>query len=433
MPRPTLLALAALLSTAATLFAQKAPLKEGDLVGIYGDSITEGMKYSVYLEEYLLMCQPVPRLETVQFGWSGERAVGVLPRMEKENLPFGVSVATTCYGMNDGFYKPIEEFTKTEYRRGMTGIVDKLKATGTRTIVVGSPGVVDTATFKKAVGADGYNATLGELAKIASEIATEKGAIYADVHGVMMEAMKAAKAKYGPDFPVAGTDGVHPGGNGHLAMAYAFLKALGCTGEIGTITWDAKAGEAQATEGHKVLSAAPATLEIESSRYPFCFFGDVDSHDSTKNMEQFIPFNADLNRFILVIRNAPPEGATLTWGTASKDFTAEQLKNGINLADEFLDNPFSEPFKKVEAVIRNQQNYEKVAVKTLLHGLSDWKTWIPDADLDEEGLTKKVVARDAELRKASVAAVVPVKHTLTLAPVGAKTPAEATSKPTMTP
>ena len=33
-------------------------------------------------------------------------------------------------------------------------------------------------------------------------------------------------------------DGVHPAANGHLIMAYAFLKGLGCDGNVGTITLD---------------------------------------------------------------------------------------------------------------------------------------------------------------------------------------------------
>ena len=33
-------------------------LKEGDRVAIIGDSITEQKRYSVFIEDYLLMCKP---------------------------------------------------------------------------------------------------------------------------------------------------------------------------------------------------------------------------------------------------------------------------------------------------------------------------------------------------------------------------------------
>src|SRR4030095_10860330 len=119
-----------------------------------------------------------------------------------------------------------------------------------------------------------YNKTLGELRDIAKQVAAEQKVSFADVHGVMLDVMAKAKAKYGDDYPVGGGDGVHPNPNGHLVMAYAFLKALGVDGNIGTITVDLGANKAEATDGHKVLSSNAGTIEIESARYPFCFSGD---------------------------------------------------------------------------------------------------------------------------------------------------------------
>ena len=121
---------------------------------------------------------------------------------------------------------------------------------------------------------------------------------FADVHGPMLAVMQQAEAKYasaGYHFTLP--DGVHPLRNGHLVMAYAFLKALGCDGDIGTITWDAARGEARATAGHAVIAAGPRELTVESTRYPFCFAGDPASPDSTAGVTAFFPFNQDLNRF----------------------------------------------------------------------------------------------------------------------------------------
>ena len=91
---------------------------------------------------------------------------------------------------------------------------------------------------------------------------------FANVHNAMFDAMPKAKAALGDDYPVCGGDGFHPGPNGQLLMAYAFLKALGVDGEIGTITVDAK-GMTTATDGHKVLSSGAGKAELESTRWPF--------------------------------------------------------------------------------------------------------------------------------------------------------------------
>ena len=50
---------------------------------------------------------------------------------------------------------------------------------------------------------------------------------FANVHEPMMRAMAGAKAAYGEAYHLCGPDGVHPAGNGHVVMAYAFLRAMG--------------------------------------------------------------------------------------------------------------------------------------------------------------------------------------------------------------
>ena len=101
---------------------QAGGLQAGDTVAICGDSITEQKLYSVFIEDYLLMCQPAADLKAHQFGWSGERADGFLSRINAEVLPFGPTVATTCYGMNDGAYSAIDAGRQTAYRRNTEAI-----------------------------------------------------------------------------------------------------------------------------------------------------------------------------------------------------------------------------------------------------------------------------------------------------------------------
>ena len=85
--------------------APKPILKKGARVAIIGDSITEQKLYSRYMELYLLACMSHLDLNTIQFGWSGERAGGFANRMNNDLIPFKPDIATTCYGMNDGSYQ----------------------------------------------------------------------------------------------------------------------------------------------------------------------------------------------------------------------------------------------------------------------------------------------------------------------------------------
>jgi lysophospholipase L1-like esterase len=392
-------------------------LQSSDVVAICGDSITEQKLYSVFMEEYLLMCQPASQVQAMQFGWSGETSWQFLVRMANDVLVFKPSVATTCYGMNDGGYAALTQDRAKQYREATEGIVKAFKQAGVRLVVVGSPGVVDTATFRR-VGAAVYNETLGQLRDIAHEVATQQGATFADVHSPMLAAMEKAKAKYGTAYAVAGSDGVHPAANGQLIMAYAFLKALGCSGDIGTITLNAKTGKATATEGHKVLKSSATSVEILSSRYPFCFSGEPNSPNATAGIIEFFPFNEDLNRLCLVVQDGPSGQVKVTWGSHSKVFSSADLQKGINLAAEFLDNPFSESFAKVETQIKAQQNYETPAIKTLLHSLPQWDKSLPESKGTLDRLRKDLAAKDVTLRKAARAAVVSVRHTIKIEAAG---------------
>lgn len=395
--------------------AQAAPtLQVKDFVAVCGDSITEQKQYSVFMEDYMLMCQPAADIRVMQAGWGGEVAHGFLPRMERDVLALHPTAVTTCYGMNDGGYGPFDAGRGKLYSDTERAIVEGLRKAGVRLIVIGSPGVVDSNTFRGGgQAAEVYNATLGKFGDLGKAVATEQNVTFADLHGLMMDVMAKAKAKYGPTYAFAGGDGVHPGPNGHLVMAYAFLKALGCKGDVGTITFDLAANKAEATDGHKVLACANGAVDLESTRYPFCFFGDPASPNGTRGIIEFFPFNDDLNRFRLVVKGADPaKKYKVTWGAGTKEFTGEALGQGINLAAEFLDNPFCAPFQKVEQTIRQQQDFETQLTKTLLHMLPTYRDLAPEEGAALDRIAAKAIARDQALATASSAAIQPVKHTV---------------------
>lgn len=398
-----------------------ATLQAGDYVAICGDSITEQKTYSAYIEEYLIACQPAPDLQASQFGWGGETSWGFLERMENDVLRFKPNVATLCYGMNDGDYSKTKPDRLEQFTNALTGIVEKFKAAGVREIVVGSPGAVDTTSFKGALfrpsTPEEYNRTLSDFANAAKKVAQEQNVTYADLLGPMLEVMAKMKEKYGKDYLLIGDDGIHPKEAGHLIMAYAFLKALGCKGEIGTIVFDASKGQATASEGHKVLSASRNAVRLKSTRYPFCFEGDPAKPEATSGVIEFLPFNEDLNRFLLVIKNVPvgTKSVKVTWGTETREFTPAEVSKGINLAAEFLTNPFSGPFKQVHEAVLRQQRYETPMMKDLLHFVPEWKKNLGEQAAPFDDFIQNMITIDQELRKAAVASVVPVEHEIGIA------------------
>jgi len=323
-------------------------------------------------------------------------------------------VVTTAFGMNDGSYQPYNDGIGKNYEDGTRRIQDRMKQIGAR-MVVGGPGPVDLDTWRKdKPDADKvYNDNLGKLSAIAGKLAVKRGFVFANLHPLMMDVMTRAKASNGASYHVCGGDGVHPAANGHLVMAYAFLKALGVDGNIGTIAVDMKAG-ATGSAGHRIVSAKGGEVEIESTRYPFCFHGGEKDPNGTRSI---LPFNQDLNRYVLTVKNLEAEKAEVRWGTVSKTFSRADLEKGINLAGEFSENPFAEPFQNLDRLVGHKQAYETHMIKRLVTSFREIRGTTPnDPELQEilNRLYGKLAAKQADMQEKARAAVQPVKHKLTI-------------------
>ncbi len=410
------------------LMAEESALQPKARVAIVGDSITEQKLYSKYVESWLLACSGVPDLRVMQFGWGGETAGGFANRADNDLAVFDPDIVTLCYGMNDGGYQPWRSEIGTAYEANMRRILDRLSALGVKSVVVGSPGAVDTNFFRPGqTMADkpahiAYNDNLAHLRDIDRALATEKGQRFADVHAAMVDAMTKANGTLGPKYDVCGGDGFHPGPNGQLLMAYAFLKGLGVDGSIGEITVDLSAGTAKGTPGQKVAGVKKdgvvATVEVSSTRWPFCFEGEASSSGGTRSILPFVPFNDDLNRYRLKVTGLQTPAAKVTWGSETKTFTKDQLAAGVNLAAEFPHTPFDEPFAHFQAAVAEKQNFETFMIKQIV---TDFRL-IPDISTDVEAqaaarvLSGKLMKRWEALDQTARERLVPVIFTIRIEP-----------------
>ena len=347
--------------------------------------------------------------------------------MTNDCLRFKPTIATTCYGMNDHEYRPYEDRIGRTYRESTMAIDEAFKAHGVR-VILGSAGCVGKIPFwvKNATGTvDDLNLNLCRLRNIDIEIAGQEKVRFADVFWPMLTAGVAAQKEYGAGYQIAGKDGVHPSWAGHTIMAYAFLKALGLDGNIGTFTVDLKRGKMKVSKGHRLVSASNGEFTITSSKYPFCACvepgdprdsypacptDDPSSDNSIRSGMTLIPFNQELNRLVLVARNTQAPSYQVTWGTQSKSFTSEQLAQGVNLAQEFPDNPFCAAFAKVDAAVAAKQAYETKQIKQAFRS--------PAAKRDMEAVAAQTEEERKPLADAIATAFEPVTFTLKIEPAG---------------
>ena len=117
-----------------------------------------------------------------------------------------------------------------------------------------------------------------------------------------------------------------------------------------------------------------------------------------------IPFERELNRLTLLGRDGRARTYRVTWGTESKTFTSEQMARGVNLAEEFPNNPFCAAFAKVDAAVAAKQAYETKQIKQIFRS--------PEAKADMEAVAAQTEKEREPLAAAIKGAFVPVTHTL---------------------
>jgi lysophospholipase L1-like esterase len=390
-------------------------LEKGDRLAICGDSITEQKLYSRLIETYLTACVPQFEVTVRQYGWSGEKTDGFLRRMDQDCLRFEPTIATLCYGMNDARYRPFDVTNGRWYEDHYRAIVRKFKGAGVR-VVVGSPGCAGkTASWVKtrAGTLDQQNVQLCALRDIAMEVAESEETAFADIFWPMLQAQVFAPGQHGatPERPyeVAGKDGIHPGWAGQVIMAYALLRGMGLDGEIANIHVDLAKGEASASAGHRVESFAGGAVSLTSTRYPFCAAGPIDRDDSIRSGMTLVPFNDDLNRFMLYVTGGNAARYRVTWGPESHEYSAEELSAGVNLADDFQVNPFSEAFGKIDEAVAAKQAYETEQVKKIFHGRrgrQDIEAAVAETEAVRQPLAERIAAARA-----------PVEHRIKIAAI----------------
>jgi len=164
-----------------------------------------------------------------------------------------------------------------------------------------------------------------------------------------------------------------------------------------------------ATRGHVIESFRDGRLSVTSRRYPFCAAGETNKDNSVRSGMTLVPFNAELNRFRLVVQGGKAPLYCVTWGKTTRTYSARQLGAGVNLADDFADNPFSEAFKKVDEAVFAKQVFETKQMKSVLHSAA------------KDGLEATLAKSEAEhtaLAATVQAAFVPLRHTIIIKPQG---------------
>ena len=135
--------------------------KDGDVIVMIGDSITEQHLYSNFVEMWTITRFPNWKLTFRNVGIGGDRSVGGNARFARDVLLHKPTAMTVGFGMNDGGYRAFGEETFKPYTDGLQGMADQAKAAKIRVAWV-TPQPLDTAD-QGPTALTGYNQTLEQF------------------------------------------------------------------------------------------------------------------------------------------------------------------------------------------------------------------------------------------------------------------------------
>lgn len=329
-----LLPVAVFFLLAPAAFGQEFAIRDGDVVGFLGDSITAERTYGKLIENYTLLRFPERKVRFLNVGVGGDTAAGGLERLERDVFDRGVTLLTVAYGINDiGWGTKADDEHRQLYLDSIRAIVRECQQHGVR-VYICSAAVTASDPDKS------ENDYLQKMCDDGMAVAREEGGGAIDVQRTMREAQRRLRdANEGLPAEKHETlhapDGIHLNALGQLAMAHAILKGLGAPEEVSSCTIDAG--------GEKVVEARGCTISEVRREATGLRFVRLDDGLPFNNgafavfSYRFVPIR-EINAYRLQVTNLEKGTYDLTVdGRAVGSYDAEALANGVDVASATAD------------------------------------------------------------------------------------------------
>lgn len=352
---------------------QHSIFKNGDNVGLIGDSITHGGYYTQYIMQYFITRYPNMRLYFKNLGISGDTTTGVIGRMDRDILSSDPDVVTVMIGMNDvnrrvnggKIYNDINKADTTlrrevaqtfeQYTKNLTEINETLRA-NVREMILLTPSIYDQTSTLDQPSEFGTNDGLNSFRHYIMDEASKYNAHVID----MWEGTNYVNnelQKIDPKASVSRGDRVHPENFGGFVMAAKFIEDLGEKGCVSSLSIDAKSGEVMNCENSEISNVTlnDGAMSFDLLTYSLPFTQD----DVIAKANEFVDFQEKMNREIIQVDNLR-KGiyCLLIDGVEVGKYTNQEFKAGVNLAQNHL-TPQYQQSEKVAAIcadIRSQSS-----------------------------------------------------------------------------
>jgi lysophospholipase L1-like esterase len=329
--------------------------RPNERVAFVGDSITHEGSYHTLIQAFYATRFPERNVYCFNLGVSGDVATGGAERSSPEGASIWAgdvrsvrpTAATIMLGMNDvGTGHFLDAKTKEEleaenekrlgfYRNSYGRMLDNLETLGVDRITLIKSSPYDQTQVNPAKPAlkqfgIGKNDALIALAREVIDVeAAKRGWPICDFNTPMLKINAEQQAK-DPAFSICGKDRVHPQWEGHVVMAYLFLKFQELESAVAELALDVKSSGVV-----HAFNCTASKLKVSDKKVSFDYKADAlpFPHSVYQAVTPLIPFEAEFNQENLRVRGLKKGAYDLTMdGIAVGTFTAAELDGGINLA-----------------------------------------------------------------------------------------------------
>ena len=332
-------------------FAQTVkPFKEGERAVFLGNSITDGGHYHSYIWLYYMTRFPNMPIRIFNGGIGGDTAFDMNKRLDADIFAMQPSVLMVTFGMNDSGYfeyngDKAKEFGEEKYQESIKNYQQMEKRfkelPKTRIVMLGTSPYDETVQLKEGNLFKTKNETIKRIVEYQKESAAKNGWEFSDLNAPMVALNQQFQQK-DPAFTLCGSDRIHPDNDGHMVMAYLFLKAQGFVGkDVATMEINANKKEAVKAENCTVSNIKKIGNELsfdylaEALPYPLDTIArGWGQKKSQAEVTKVVPFMEDMNREMLKVSGLKGNYKLLIDDEEIGTWSAGELAKGINLAAE---------------------------------------------------------------------------------------------------
>ena len=336
----------------SSTFSQNLHLfNEGERVVFLGNSITDGGHYHSFIWLYYMTRYPDRNIHVLNAGVGGNTVLDLYKRLDGDVFSKNPTTLVVTFGMNDSGYFEYNgdngaEFGEAKYQEThenfklMEGRLKGLSAT--KIVMMGGSPYDGSAEIEDNTALKGKNEVMQRIVAFQKKSAEENNWEFLDLN----EPMTAINRKYqenDPGFTICGLDRIHPENDGHMVMAYLFLKEQGLTGNV-VADFEVNASKRSVVRSENCeisnIRGNKESLSFDYLAYSLPYPLDTiprgwNAKKSQADAMEYIPFMEEMNREEIKVTDlAKGDYKMFIDGEEIGTWSSDALSNGVNLEAE---------------------------------------------------------------------------------------------------